>query len=69
MAKDLPKSVKRFGSRYGRRLRLKFGLIERVQRAKHKCPYCGYVKATWMSVGIWQCEKCNAKFSGKAYKV
>jgi large subunit ribosomal protein L37Ae len=69
MAKNLPKSVRRFGSRYGRRVRLKFGNIEKVQRELHKCPYCSYKKAKRLSVGIWQCEKCDAKFTGKAYTV
>ena len=69
MAKNLPKSVKRLGSRYGRRVRLRLGNIERVQRALHKCPYCNKVKAKRISVGIWQCKKCNSKFTGKAYTV
>lgn len=67
MAKDLPKSVKRFGSRYGRRVRLRYGLIEREQRKLHKCPYCNKIKAKRISVGIWECRKCKSKFTGKAY--
>ena len=67
MAKDLPKSVRRFGSRYGRRTRLKFGFIERLQRSLHKCPYCNQKKAKRVSVGIWFCKKCKSKFTGKAY--
>lgn len=67
MAKNLPQSVKRFGSRYGRRTRLKFGMIERVQRSLHKCPYCNQIKAKRISAGIWFCKKCKSKFTGKAY--
>ncbi len=69
MAKNLPKSVKRFGSRYGRRVRIKFGTIERVQRSLHKCPYCRQNKAKRVSAGIWHCKKCNSTFTGKAYTV
>ncbi len=67
MAKDVPQSTKRFGARYGRRTKLQFGLLEREQRMLHKCPYCSDVKVKRISVGIWQCRKCEAKFTGKAY--
>ncbi|MBN2368128.1 50S ribosomal protein L37ae [Candidatus Woesearchaeota archaeon] len=69
MAKDVPTSVRRFGSRYGRRVRLRFGELEQEQRSLHKCPYCRTKQAKRVSVGIWQCKKCNAKFTGKAYTV
>ncbi|MEK6917047.1 MAG: 50S ribosomal protein L37ae [Nanoarchaeota archaeon] len=69
MAKDLPKSIKRFGSRYGRTTRLKYGAIEREQRALHKCPYCNQIKVKRLSTGIWHCKKCDSKFTGKAYTV
>jgi large subunit ribosomal protein L37Ae len=69
MAKDLPKSTRRLGPRYGRRIRLRLGLIEKDQRTSYKCPYCSAVKVKRVSVGIWECKKCNAKFTGKAYKL
>lgn len=69
MAKELPKSTRRLGPRYGRRIRLRLGLIEKDQRAEYKCPYCSAVKVKRVSMGIWECKKCNAKFTGKAYKV
>lgn len=62
-------SVKRFGSRYGKRLRDRFGAIEAKQRMKHKCPYCNYDQVRREAVGIWKCGKCNAKFTSKAYTV
>ena len=67
MAKDLPKNVKRFGARYGRTTRLKYGAIERTQRTFHKCPYCNQKKVKRISAGIWLCQKCGSKFTGKAY--
>ena len=69
MKEKIPGSVKRFGPRYGRSTKLKFGKIEKSQRKLHKCPYCHKVKEKRISVGIWKCKKCNAKFTGKAYSV
>jgi len=62
-------STKRFGARYGKRLKERFGKIEEEQRKKHKCPYCNYEKVKREAVGIWLCEKCGAKFTSKAYTV
>ncbi len=63
------KSTKRFGARYGRRLKERFGKIEKEQRKKQKCPYCSADRVKRIAVGIWECRKCNTKFTGKAYSV
>ena len=62
-------SVKRFGARYGRKPKLKFSKIETEQRKLHKCPYCNKIAVKRIAMGIWNCRKCNAKFTGKAYSV
>lgn len=62
-------SGKRFGSRYGRRLRHKFAKIEAEQKKGHKCPYCSEPKVKRVAAGIWLCKKCNSKFTGRAYTV
>ena len=62
-------SVKRFGARYGRKPKLKFSQVETEQRKLHKCPYCNKVAVKRVSVGIWNCRKCHAKFTGKAYSI
>ena len=62
-------SVKRFGARYGRKLKIKFSKIETEQRKFHKCPYCNKIAVKRVAVGIWNCKKCKAKFTGKAYSV
>ena len=62
-------SVKRFGARYGRKLKVKFSKIEAEQRKLHKCPYCSKTAVKRVAVGIWSCRKCNAKFTGKAYSI
>lgn len=60
------KAAGRFGARYGRRVRRKIAEIESIQRKKQKCIFCdGVVKR--LSKGIWQCKKCNKKFTGHAY--
>ncbi len=62
-------SIKRFGPRYGRTVKLKLAKIEKEQRKKHKCPYCSSLQVKRISVGIWFCRKCRAKFTGKAYTI
>jgi len=59
--------AKRFSSRYGRKPKKKFALLEKSQRAKHKCPYCNKTAVKRLAAGIWQCNKCDIKFAGKAY--
>ena len=60
-------SVKRFGARYGRTSRHIVGKIEHEQRRRQKCPYCRKDKVRRVSAGIWYCESCHSKFTGKAY--
>jgi len=62
-------SAKKFGVRYGRRLKERFSKIETEQRKKHKCPYCSAIKVKRLALGIWECRKCGAKFTGKAYSI
>ena len=52
-------SIRRFGARYGRTPRLRFGKIEQEQRKHHKCPYCMNVTVKRLSAGIWECKKCG----------
>lgn len=63
------KRTKRFGTRYGRTIKLKVEQIEQELKKKHECPYCHYKKVKRLSMGIWQCSKCTAKFTGKAYSI
>jgi large subunit ribosomal protein L37Ae len=60
-------STNRYGARYGARNKEKVAALEKQHRRRRKCPFCNYVKVRRVSAGIWQCEKCNAKFAGKAY--
>ena len=61
-------TTKRFLARYGLTVRKKLLKIESLSRARYDCPYCnGESTVRKLSVGIWYCNKCNKKFTGKAY--
>ena len=62
-------SVKRFGARYGRKIRLNLGKIEEQQRKLYKCPYCNKESVRRIAPGIWYCKSCNKKFTAKAYSI
>jgi large subunit ribosomal protein L37Ae len=59
--------AKRFGPRYGRTVKFKLAKIEKQQRKPQICPYCDMPKAKRISAGIYECKKCNSKFTGRAY--
>ena len=69
MATKKLSSAARFGARYGKRLKTKVLTIEKVQRKRQECPYCHRKAVKRLSAGIWLCNKCNAKFTGGAYKL
>tara|TARA_Y100000310_G_C20323891_1_gene642044 strand:+ start:403 stop:615 length:213 start_codon:yes stop_codon:yes gene_type:complete len=68
MAKKLG-SAARFGARYGKKLKTKIWNVEKVQRKTQKCPYCSRLAVKRLAMGIFTCNKCDAKFTGFAYKV
>ncbi|MBW3011407.1 50S ribosomal protein L37ae [Candidatus Woesearchaeota archaeon] len=57
----------RYGTRYGRKLRKRVNAVEEKQRGRNKCPFCSKHAVKRLAKGIYNCEKCNTKFSGKAY--
>jgi large subunit ribosomal protein L37Ae len=62
-------TTKRYGTRYGATLKRRLNKIENVQRADQRCPRCNRPSAKWKSVGIFECRKCGAKFTGEAWGV
>jgi len=62
-------SSKTYGPRYGWTLKKKLDKILVTQKKEHKCPYCGKEKVKKVSVGIWFCKGCSAKFTSSAYNV
>jgi large subunit ribosomal protein L37Ae len=62
-------SSKRFGARYGRKIRARVEMIESELKKKHLCPYCQKKGVKRVAKGVWECRKCSAKFTAKAYKI
>ena len=61
-------TTRRFGARYGIKIRDKLEKVEALQKAKHKCPICckiGSIRR--LAAGIFTCKRCKNKFTGKAY--
>ncbi len=61
-------STGRWGARYGLKIRKKVLEVERIQRGKHKCPFCFKFAVKRLASGIWFCKHCECKFAGKAYE-
>ena len=68
MAKKIG-SVARFGARYGKRTKTKLLSVEKLQKKPQKCPYCSRYQVKRISAGIYFCNKCDTKFTGKAYVI
>lgn len=63
------KTITRFGSRYGRTIRERLAAAESGYRGKHNCPYCSYKQVQRVAAGIWECGKCKAKFTSRAFQL
>ncbi len=61
------KSVGRFGTRYGVRIRRRIREIEARQKVWHECPSCAAPRVKRVSTSVWECRKCGHKFAGGAY--
>jgi len=61
-------STGRYGARYGKKIKRRVIDIERKQKIKHKCPRCDNLAVKRLFSGVWQCKKCNAKLTGRAYE-
>ena len=61
----------RFSTKGGAMLRKKWRLIaEKMQGKANNCPRCqtmGSIRR--ISIGIWNCRKCDATFTGGAYYI
>jgi len=61
-------STGRWGARYGLKIRKDVLKIEKLQKCKHKCPFCSKFTVKRLSKGIWLCNHCKIKFAGRAYE-
>src|SRR3972149_4777621 len=55
------------GVRYGSTVRKRYIKVITELKKPHKCPQCGFLKVHRLSVGVWQCGKCNYTYAGGAY--
>jgi large subunit ribosomal protein L37Ae len=62
-------TAKQFGARYGPRNRDKVRAVEKQYKPLQKCPFCTKKAVSRISVGIWECSKCNKKFTARAYTI
>ncbi|MBW6451927.1 MAG: 50S ribosomal protein L37ae [DPANN group archaeon] len=60
-------SAGRFGSRYGRKIRVLVNNIENKSRGIYECPHCLKKSLSRENAGIWVCKSCKVKFTGGAY--
>ncbi|MCQ2056025.1 MAG: 50S ribosomal protein L37ae [archaeon] len=69
MSKGTEKSgvAGRFGARYGVIARNRTKVIETSQRRNHECPVCHHAAVRRMSLGVWGCRRCGAKYTAGAY--
>jgi len=42
--------------------------VERKQNKDATCPFCGFAKISREAAGLFNCRKCEAKFTGGAYE-
>ncbi|MFB6204169.1 MAG: 50S ribosomal protein L37ae [Candidatus Nanohaloarchaea archaeon] len=60
------RSSKRFGSRYGSRIRKN---VDEAESRDAECPECGSSEVKRTAAGIWECQKCGNKAAGGAYRM
>ncbi|MFP4151038.1 MAG: 50S ribosomal protein L37ae [Candidatus Aenigmatarchaeota archaeon] len=61
-------SAKRYGARYGKRIRNKVSEVEKDEKSRHTCPECGSKSLKREAKGIWKCENCGKKTAGGAWR-
>ncbi|MCL1978251.1 MAG: 50S ribosomal protein L37ae [Candidatus Bathyarchaeota archaeon] len=60
-------STRGLGARYGSTVRKRYVKVITELKKPHKCPQCGFIRVHRVSVGVWQCGKCNYTYAGGAY--
>lgn len=61
------KSTGRFGPRYGLKTRRRVLEVEKLQKARHACPYCLKMTFRRDAAGVWTCRRCGRRVAGGAY--
>ena len=60
-------STRGFEARYGATVRKRYIAAISGLKQAHDCPQCGSTSVRRRSVGVWNCGKCGAVFTGGAY--
>ena len=55
------------GPRYGIRIRRKVLDLDRARELNGACPRCSTVTVVRLSSGVYQCKRCETKFTSGAY--
>jgi len=58
----------RFSSRYGVGIRKRILAVENKQNVTSSCPFCGFAAVRREAAGLFNCKKCEARFTGGAYE-
>lgn len=56
----------RFGAGYGK-VKERLTNIERTQRKKQECPFCGKDSVKREAKAIWNCKRCGKKFASGTF--
>jgi large subunit ribosomal protein L37Ae len=57
----------KYGPRYGVRIRRRLTDIESERVKKRVCPNCEHLSVKRVDSSIWQCSRCDYKYSAGAY--
>ena len=60
-------STRGFEARYGATVRKRYITAIAGLKKAQECPKCGSASVRRRSVGVWNCGKCGAVFTGGAY--
>ena len=53
---------------YGKKIRAKVRTAKLKSTAKYECPSCSRKAIKRTSSAIWQCKKCDSKFTSGTYE-
>ena len=59
--------VRKYGTRYGARLRKTIKKMDVIQHGKYICSFCGKKSMRRIAAGIWGCKSCCKCVAGGAY--
>ena len=61
-------STGRYSARYGVGVKKRVLAVENRAKVPVACPFCGFSRIKREAAGLFNCQKCEAKFTGGAYE-